>query len=167
VIDSDGYRPNIGIILGNERGQLFWARRIGQDAWQFPQGGIRQDETPRDALFRELHEEVGLRPEHVEVTGWTRGWLRYRLPRRYIRRSCRPICIGQKQIWYMLRFVGEESDFDLGRGQRPEFDSWRWVNYWYPVREVIFFKRGVYRQALRELAPLLRTEHDIDSIRRP
>lgn len=156
MIDFDGYRPNIGIILGNERGQLFWARRVGQDAWQFPQGGIRQDETPRDALFRELYEEVGLRPEHVEVTGCTRGWLRYRLPRRYIRRNCQPVCIGQKQIWYMLRFVGDESDFDLARCEKPEFDSWRWVNYWHPLREVIFFKRGVYRQALRELAPLLR-----------
>ena len=155
MIDSDGYRPNIGIILGNEKGPLFWARRVGQDAWQFLQGGIRWDETPEDALFRELYEEVGLKPEHVEVTGCTRGWLRYRLPRRYIRRNCRPICIGQKQIWYMLRFVGEESDFDLARGAKPEFDTWRWVNYWHPVREVIFFKRRVYRQALRELAPLL------------
>ena len=80
VIDSEGYRPNVGIILCNGEQRLFWARRIGQDAWQFPQGGIRSGESAEEALFRELHEEVGLRPEHVEIMGATRDWLYYRLP---------------------------------------------------------------------------------------
>ena len=155
MIDSHGYRANVGIILSNDRGRVFWARRVGQEAWQFPQGGIRREESPRDALFRELYEEVGLLPGHVEITGCTKGWLRYRLPSRYVRRNSHPICIGQKQIWYMLRFVGEESDFNLRLGETPEFDQWRWVNYWKPVRDVVFFKRNVYRRALRELAPLV------------
>jgi len=155
VVDADGFRPNVGIILTNESGLLFWGRRVGQDAWQFPQGGIKQNETPREALFRELYEEVGLGPEHVEVTGWTRGWLRYRLPSRYVRRKCNPVCIGQKQIWYMLRFTGDESDVALDRVEKPEFDTWRWVSYWHPLSEVIFFKRGVYRRALRELEHLV------------
>ncbi len=154
MIDSDGYRANVGIILSNTTGRVFWGRRIGQDAWQFPQGGIQPDETPDEALYRELHEEVGLLPRHVEIMGCTKGWLRYRLPKRFMRRNCKPICIGQKQIWYVLRFVGDESDVRLNLGEKPEFDNWRWVHYWYPIRKVVFFKRGVYRRALNELAPL-------------
>ncbi|MCU0935253.1 MAG: RNA pyrophosphohydrolase [Gammaproteobacteria bacterium] len=155
MIDADGFRPNVGIILVSPGGQLFWARRVGQDAWQFPQGGIRRHETPEEALYRELYEEVGLTPEHVEVVGSTRGWLRYRLPERFIRRHRRPLCVGQKQRWYILRFLGAESDVCLSRAERPEFDHWRWVDYWDPLREVVFFKRRVYRRALEELAPLV------------
>ena len=155
VIDADGFRPNVGIILCNERRQLFWGRRIGQDAWQFPQGGIKSYESPEDAMFRELREEVGLEPHHVEVLGATRGWLRYRLPDRYIRRHCQPVCVGQKQRWYLLRVLCEESDFCLDWSEKPEFDHWRWVKYWYPVDRVVYFKRGVYIRALKELAPVL------------
>ncbi len=155
VIDSDGYRPNVGIILSNPDGRVFWGRRIGQDAWQFPQGGIRRHETPEEALFRELQEEVGLEPAHVEIVGATRGWLRYRLPKRFIRRNCSPVCIGQKQRWFILRFLGAEEDVRLDRSGRPEFDNWRWVSYWHPLREVVFFKRNVYKRALQELAPML------------
>ncbi len=155
VIDADGFRANVGIILVNDENRLFWGRRVGQDAWQFPQGGIKADETPREAMFRELEEEVGLRPDQVEVLGETSRWLRYRLPRRYIRRHSRPLCIGQKQRWFLLRVNCAESDFCLDRFEKPEFDSWRWVDYWEPVREVIYFKRRVYERALEELAPLL------------
>lgn len=155
MIDSDGFRPNVGIIIADHRGRLFWARRIGQQAWQFPQGGIKADETAQDALFRELDEEVGLTPEHVEVLGCTEGWLRYRLPRHLIRRRREPVCVGQKQVWFMLRFLGAEDNFRLDRSGRPEFDGWRWVDYWHPLREVVFFKRDVYRRALTELAPLV------------
>lgn len=155
VIDSEGYRPNVGIILCNAQGRLLWARRIGQRSWQFPQGGIRPDESPEQAMFRELAEEIGLQPEHVEVVGCTKGWLRYRLPPRFIRRNSKPMCIGQKQVWYLLRMVGEETDVRLDLSERPEFDHWRWVDYWYPLRAVVSFKRQVYQCALRELAPLL------------
>jgi putative (di)nucleoside polyphosphate hydrolase len=155
VIDPDGYRPNVGIILTNHEGRLLWARRVGQDAWQFPQGGIRSDETPSEAMFRELSEEIGLHARHVQVMGATRGWLRYRLPPRYVRRRNRPVCIGQKQVWFMLRFIGDEDDVCLNNCKRPEFDHWRWVDYWHPLDEVISFKRKVYERALHELAPLL------------
>ena len=103
VIDTDGFRLNVGIILSNKEGKLFWARRIGQNAWQFPQGGIKQYETPEEALYRELMEEVGLCEYHVNVIGCTKEWLRYRLPKRLIRQDIAPICIGQKQLWYLLR----------------------------------------------------------------
>lgn len=156
VIDSDGYRLNVGIILANGDGNLFWARRIGgQNAWQFPQGGIQRDETPQDALYRELREETGLAPEHVEVVGCTQSWLRYRLPKRLVRRDILPVCIGQKQRWFLLRFIGEESHVKLDLSSKPEFDSWRWVDYWYPLKEVVSFKRKVYEAALNELAPLV------------
>ena len=155
VIDSEGYRPNVGIILCNEEGRLFWAKRIGQRSWQFPQGGIQRDESPEQAMFRELAEEVGLRPEHVQVIGCTKGWLRYRLPKRLIRRGGKPICIGQKQIWFLLRMLGGEETVRLDLSERPEFDHWQWVDYWYPLRAVVPFKRHVYWRALYELAPLL------------
>lgn len=155
MIDSDGYRPNVGIILSNDESRLLWARRIGQDAWQFPQGGIREDETPEEALFRELMEEVGLTTEHVRIVGCTKKWLRYQLPQRFIRRNTHPVCIGQKQIWYMLRMIGSDTDVRLDHSDRPEFDSWRWVDYWYPLRKVVAFKRSVYERALHEFAPLV------------
>jgi len=158
VIDSDGFRPNVGIIVANDENRVLWARRIRQDAWQFPQGGIRRNEDPVQAMYRELSEEIGLLPEHVEIIGSTRGWLRYRLPERMVRRNCSPLCIGQKQKWFLLRLIGSDSAVCLDRGDKPEFDRWRWVDYWRPAQEVVFFKQQVYRSALEELAPLLSLE---------
>jgi putative (di)nucleoside polyphosphate hydrolase len=153
VIDSEGFRPNVGIVLANDRGQVLWARRVGgRDAWQFPQGGIHRGESPEQALYRELHEEVGLEPEAVEVLGTTRGWLRYRLPRRFIRKGQNPVCIGQKQKWFLLRMLADDSAVRLDLNDKPEFDRWQWVSYWYPLNEVISFKREVYRRAMKELA---------------
>jgi putative (di)nucleoside polyphosphate hydrolase len=155
MIDKEGFRLNVGIILSNDTGKVFWARRIGQDAWQFPQGGIDREESAEDAMYRELREETGLEPQHVKVLGCTEDWLRYRLPKRYVRKNQTPICIGQKQIWYMLRMVADEQAFDLGCCDKPEFDHWQWVDYWEPSKKVIFFKRKVYKRALSELQPLL------------
>jgi len=158
VIDQDGFRLNVGIILSNEQGKVFWARRVGQDAWQFPQGGIDKSESPEEAMFRELTEETGLSNNDVEVLGSTKEWLHYRLPKRYVRKNQQPLCIGQKQIWFMLRMKCCESAVDLAHSETPEFDRWRWVEYWEPSRKVIFFKRKVYKMALRELEPLLDTD---------
>lgn len=165
MIDANGYRANIGIILSNSQGQLLWAKRINQDAWQFPQGGVNEDEEPETALFRELNEEVGLQPEDVTILGHTRHWLRYRLPKRLIR-DTKPVCIGQKQRWYLLKMDSEDSKVSLDHCDKPEFDDWRWVNYWYPLRRVISFKREVYRKALRELAPILYGESNRSGWRR-
>lgn len=161
VIDRDGYRPNVGIILSNDTGRVLWARRIGQDAWQFPQGGIRAHESPEEAMYRELHEEIGLYAANIEIIGHTRDWLRYRLPPRLIRHGCKPLCIGQKQIWYMLRLIGDESCVRLDLNEKPEFDCWRWVHYWYPLREIVPFKRQVYQRALSELAPLVNQQKNL------
>ncbi|WP_263322443.1 RNA pyrophosphohydrolase [Endozoicomonas sp. Mp262] len=153
MIDSDGFRPNVGIILANHLGQVLWARRIRQDAWQFPQGGINDGETPEQAMYRELYEEVGLQPDDVEILACTRGWLRYRLPRRLIRRDQHPLCIGQKQKWFLLNLLSSDDSIRVDHTSSPEFDGWRWVSYWYPLGQVVSFKREVYRRALRELVP--------------
>ena len=162
MVDEDGYRANVGIIVVNHKRRLLWARRIGQDAWQFPQGGIHEGETPEQALYRELHEELGLRVEDVEVLGCTQGWLRYRLPKNLIRYYSKPLCIGQKQKWFLLRLMGSEDKIRFDLTPSPEFDGWRWVSYWFPLRQVISFKRQVYRRALQELAPLVFTNDPLN-----
>ncbi len=152
MIDTDGFRPNVGIVLTNAEGRVLWARRVGgQDAWQFPQGGIKRDEDPETALFRELHEEVGLAPEDVRILAVTRGWLRYRLPRRLVRQQ-EPVCIGQKQKWFLLQLLNGDDSICLDNGGPVEFDDWRWVGFWYPLTKVVTFKREVYRRALKELS---------------
>ncbi len=155
-IDAEGFRANVGIVLANGAGQLFWAKRIGMDAWQFPQGGIRPREPLEKAMYRELREEVGLLPEHVQIIGCTRDWLRYELPERFIRKKSRPVCRGQKQRWYLLRLLGDEKAVRLDVSSTPEFDSWRWIDFWEPVNEVIEFKRDVYSSVLSELEQLLK-----------
>ncbi|HHH36538.1 MAG TPA: RNA pyrophosphohydrolase [Gammaproteobacteria bacterium] len=156
MIDVNGYRANVGIMLRNPSGKLLWARRIGQDAWQFPQGGIAPNETPEEAMFRELREEIGLAPEDVEIVARTRDWLRYRLPKRLVRRHSKPVCIGQKQIWFMLNLTAEESKVRFDLTEEPEFDYWRWIDYWSPLKEVVAFKRDVYKRALKEFEPYCR-----------
>ena len=155
MIDAEGFRPNVGIIIANTHSQVLWARRVGgQDAWQFPQGGIRDKESPEQALFRELGEEVGLTKNDVSIVACTRGWLRYRLPKHLMRHQSSPLCIGQKQKWFLLELRSGDDRICLTQNnQKAEFDHWRWVSYWYPLDQVIAFKRDVYRRALKELAP--------------
>lgn len=155
MLDRDGFRPNVGIILANERNEVFWGKRIREHAWQFPQGGIKRGESPEQAMFRELHEEVGLHNAHVEIVGRTRNWLRYEVPERWVRREWRGHYRGQKQIWFLLRLVGRDTDIDLRASGHPEFDAWRWNSYWVPLDAVIEFKRDVYKEALGELSSLL------------
>lgn len=160
MLDREGYRPNVGIVLLNSRNEVFWGKRVGQHSWQFPQGGIQHGESPEQAMYRELHEEVGLLPEHVQIIGRTRDWLRYDVPEEYLRRQHatrvhRTAYRGQKQIWFLLRFVGLDTDIQLRASEHPEFDAWRWVPFWIQLDTVIEFKREVYELALSELARYL------------
>lgn len=155
MLDREGYRPNVGIILVNQKNEVFWGKRIREHAWQFPQGGIKHGETPVQAMYRELHEETGLLAEHVRILGRTRDWLRYTVPDHYVRRELRGHYKGQKQIWFLLRMVGRDSDVSLRATDTPEFDAWRWNAYWVPLEAVIEFKREVYSLALNELSGLL------------
>ena len=156
MIDENGYRSNVGIVLANPAGQVLWARRVGgRDAWQFPQGGINAGETPEQALYRELHEEVGLGAESVRVRGQTADWLYYDLPEHMRRNNSTPGFVGQKQKWFLLEMLCDEGAVDVEKSPKPEFDQWRWVSYYYPISQIIDFKRDVYRQALLQLAPHL------------
>jgi putative (di)nucleoside polyphosphate hydrolase len=155
MIDREGYRPNVGIILCNADNQVFWGKRVKQHAWQFPQGGMNAGETPEQAMFRELEEETGLLPEHVRILGRTRDWLRYDVPSNWMRRDNRGIYRGQKQIWFLLRLTGRDCDVCLRASGHPEFDAWRWNDYWVAKDAVVEFKRDVYEQALNELAHYL------------
>ena len=155
MLDREGFRPNVGIILCNAKNEVFWGKRIREHSWQFPQGGIKRGETPEEAMYRELHEEVGLHPEHVRILGRTKGWLRYEVPNQWIKREWRGSYKGQKQIWFLLRLVGRDSDVSLRATPKPEFDAWRWNDYWVPLEAVIEFKRAVYQQALNELVRFL------------
>ena len=152
MLDREGFRPNVGIILLNQKNQVFWGKRIRTHSWQFPQGGIDRGESPEQAMYRELHEEVGLHAEHVRIVARTRDWLRYEVPDRFIRRDARGHYKGQKQIWYLLQLVANDWNLNLRATNHPEFDAWRWNDYWVPLDVVVEFKRGVYEMALTELA---------------
>ncbi len=155
MLDREGFRPNVGIILLNQRNQVFWGKRIRTHSWQFPQGGIDRGETPEQAMFRELHEEVGLKQEHVRIVARTRDWLRYEVPDRFIRRDARGFYKGQKQIWFLLQLMAPDHSLNLRATNHPEFDAWRWNDYWVPLDVVVEFKRGVYEMALTELSRYL------------
>lgn len=166
LIDRAGYRLNVGIILVNESGRVFWGKRHGHDAWQFPQGGLLPGEEPKDALYRELLEEVGLEPQDVTILGVTKRWLKYRLPKQYLRHGTEPLVIGQKQKWFLLKLITSEQKIRLDLSDSPEFDSWRWIDYKEPEEQVIFFKKQVYVQALKELEHLLKKRRSPFGMRR-
>ncbi|MDD2863091.1 MAG: RNA pyrophosphohydrolase, partial [Methylococcales bacterium] len=132
---------------------------VGVNSWQFPQGGINPNEDPETAMYRELWEETGLQQHHVQILGRTRYWLRYQLPDRYIRKNSLPLCIGQKQIWFILRLVTSDKNVSFDHCVNPEFDGWRWVDYWEPLKDVVYFKRRVYYKAMSELGEILTLEN--------
>ena len=152
VLDKNGFRSNIAMIVSNGCGKVLLAKRIGQNSWQFPQGGIDGDEAPKDALFRELKEEIGLDQKDVEILKQSSQWFKYKIPPNLQRKRSKPVCIGQKQKWFYLKLVSDESNIKLDLTSNPEFDEWQWVNYWYPISAVISFKKKVYQQALLEFA---------------
>lgn len=161
MIDAQGFRANVAIVLINQHGKVFWGKRVGQSSWQFPQGGIAEGEMPLAAMYRELREEIGLLPHQVELLAVTRHWLHYHLPKHMVRRDS-PRCIGQKQKWFLLRLRAPEEAIHFDETGKPEFDGWRWVDFWYPTKHVVSFKRPIYVKALRFLQPrmqrLLRQE---------
>ncbi|HHE9992073.1 RNA pyrophosphohydrolase [Haemophilus influenzae] len=161
MIDFDGYRPNVGIVICNRKGQVLWAKRCGQNSWQFLQGGINDNESAEQAMYRELHEEVGLQPKDVRLLYVSKHWLRYKLPKRLLRYDSKPMCIGQKQRWFLLQLVSDEKNINMQTTKSPEFDGWRWVSFWYPVRQVVSFKRDVYRKVMKEFASILFTDNPL------
>lgn len=160
MIDTDGFRMGVGMIVCNSQGEVLWTRRIRQSVWQFPQGGIEDGEPPEAAVYRELFEEVGLTENDVKILGSTQDWLYYRYPLHIQRTFIEPFSTGQKQKWFLLHLSNEKAIIRLDATPFPEMDKWRWVNYWLPIKQAIDFKRHVYRRALEELVHALpATQH--------
>jgi len=151
VIDKKGFRKNVCIVMTNNLDKVFFARRSTDKGWQFPQGGVLLGETYRQAMYRELFEEVGLTEKDVTIIGITDRLYFYKLPKAYVNHHKKPLCIGQKQKWYLLKLKSSEQEINLNVAAQPEFDSFKWINYWDTINEVVDFKKEVYRSALRHL----------------
>lgn len=149
-VDSRGYRLSVGVVIINARHQVFWACRSDREhAWQFPQGGVHLDEPALTAMYRELFEEVGLNKSQVEILRESQQWVTYELPAGKQNIENR-VVIGQRQKWFLLRLLVDDSAIDLNVSAQPEFNQWQWVEYWYPLTEVISFKQEVYKKVLTE-----------------
>ncbi|MCR3754946.1 MAG: RNA pyrophosphohydrolase [Candidatus Westeberhardia cardiocondylae] len=150
------YRPNVGIIICNYHGKLLLARRYGKkNSWQFPQGGIDDTETVNEAMYRELFEEVGLKKDDVRILAYTKYWIKYNIPKNLIRLNSIPLYIGQKQKWFLLKLMVSDKNINLNCNCISEFDKWCWVNFWYPMKKIVFFKRHVYRKVLEDFFNVL------------
>ena len=101
-------------------------------------------------MYRELNEELGIEKKHVTLLAESQNWLRYRLPIRFRRTDDPDRCVGQKQKWFLLKLIADESCVKLDASDHPEFSAWKWVDYWFPLKQVIFFKKNVYRKVLEE-----------------
>ena len=115
-------------------------------------------------MLRELSEEVGLEPADVGIVARTTNWLHYKLPPHLVRHKSNPVCIGQKQLWFLLQLKSGDERIRFDRGQKPEFDAIRWIDYWTAADEVVAFKREVYRKALAELEASYREQLSRDGI---
>ena len=157
LIFDDGFRANVGIVIFNKDRKVFFAKRKYQSGWQFPQGGIKLGESPKKAMYRELHEETGLQEKNIEVTYISNCWYEYRLPKRNIRKQRNGITvIGQRQKWFLLKFNDNPSLINLSSSSQQEFDSWKWVQPETAIKQVINFKRNVYEKVINEFTPFIR-----------
>ena len=154
MIDQDGYRLNVAMVLVNNAGRCWLGKRkVGdQFAWQFPQGGLEADESPEAAMRRELLEEVGLEPGSVAVRAQSQQWISYDIPAEYSSKRL-PNIRGQKQKWFLLQLLADAQEINLQSSKSAEFIDGFWVSYWYPLSCVVGFKRAAYREGLAALAP--------------
>jgi len=153
-IDQLPYRPCVGLMLLNHRGEVFVAQRVDQrgEAWQMPQGGIDAGEDPRSAAFRELHEEIGT--DKAEILAESAHWHRYDLPAHLIPKVWGGKYRGQAQRWFAMRFLGDDSDIDL-EAHHPEFRAWCWVSLERLPELIVPFKRDVYSKVMAEFRPVV------------
>ena len=151
------YRKNVGLVLINAEGLIFAGQRIDNPghAWQMPQGGIDAGERPKEAALRELQEETGVRPDLVEKIAKTEDWLVYDLPAELIGSIWGGKYRGQKQKWFLFRFLGQDSDVNIAT-EHPEFSVWRWMEPAELVEKIVPFKRAVYEQVFDSFAEHLK-----------
>ena len=148
-VDLTRFRPNVGIILARDDGRVWLGRRAqtpGPRNWQFPQGGVDEGEALLEAALRELHEETGARS--VSLLGRTEDWIAYSFPAGYRRSKAARGWLGQKQIWFAFRFLGDDSEFNLAAHEQIEFDHWRWAGLDEALDSVAEFKRQTYRHVI-------------------
>ena len=148
------YRKGVGIIIVNAKGQFFLGKRIGAEAWQFPQGGIDEGENPEESLYRELHEETGLIKDKVTIITVSKKWLVYHIPHVYQRSNKK--YDGAMQKWFLLRLTGTNEDINLNAVNQAEFDAWKWADKKTAINSVIRFKKGVYASIFSEFADVLK-----------
>ena len=139
------YRPCVGLVLMNRDGRVFAGQRIDNPgpAWQMPQGGIDEGETPREAALRELGEETGIAADAVEVLAETPDWIPYDLPAELVPRLWKGRFRGQRQRWFLMRFLGQDADIDIAAGD-PEFSAWAWMAPDDLIDRIVPFKRATY-----------------------
>lgn len=146
--DFPGHRPNVGVVLFNRDGRVWYGRRVGYaDAWQFPQGGVDPGEDLEAAARRELAEETGV--VSVQQLGRTEGWLAYDFPADVLASPKGRGWKGQKQTWFAYRFLGEDSEIDLAAQGKPEFSAWRWGRLAEAPSLIVPFKRQAYEAVVR------------------
>jgi putative (di)nucleoside polyphosphate hydrolase len=155
-IEALPYRPCVGLMLLNAAGMVFAGQRVDNpaDAWQMPQGGIDEGESPRAAALRELGEEVGLAPEQVDVLRESAVWLPYDLPRALVPRLWKGRFRGQTQRWFAMRFIGPDAAIDIAT-EEPEFRAWAWLRHDELMGRIVPFKRNIYARVFEEFADLV------------
>ena len=156
-IDKLPYRPNVGIMVVNKNGHIFVAKRIDHysDAWQMPQGGIEPDEDLQTAALRELHEETGISDNKVDLVAEIEEWITYDLPTNLIPQLWNGKYRGQKQKWFLMKFLGDDADIDI-ETQHPEFSSWKWIAPEELPQTIVSFKRDVYVRVLDEFQSFIK-----------
>jgi len=156
LIFDDGFRANVGIVIFNQKQQVFFAKRRYQSGWQFPQGGIQLGESPKKAMFRELLEETGLDKKSVEITYVSDHWYDYRIPKKSIRKATNgTTVIGQRQKWFLLKLKDQSTSIVLNSSSEQEFDSWKWIAPDLSIKQVIGFKQDVYKKVISEFIPFI------------
>jgi putative (di)nucleoside polyphosphate hydrolase len=146
------YRKNVGAIILNKNKEIFVGKRFGTQvkvSWQMPQGGIGENETEEDALFREMEEEIGILQNNFSILGKTQDHHYYTIPKKMRKSAWNNIYVGQRQRWFLLEFKGKDEDFNINT-EFPEFAEWKWLSAEDVIENAISFKREIYLKVLIE-----------------